>query len=114
MKPFVATGAVTPSEGQWLRDALAGEKGDGEKSLAGRLVEEKALTPGQWRALTTFSYALDESAAVDPAHLPPAIDLPLNAAISVRLLRIDPGTFMRGSPKDELGRQQRTAAGAHR
>jgi hypothetical protein len=104
LKPFVATDAVTPSEGQWLRDALAGEKGDGEKSLAGRLVEDKALTPGQWRALTTFSYALNDNAAVDPAHLPPAIDLPLTASISVRMLRIDPGTFMRGSPKEELGR----------
>ena len=104
VKPFVATGAVTPAEGQWLRDALAGEKGDGEKSLAGRLVEEKALKPGQWRALTTFSYALTDDAAVDPAHLPPAIDLPLNESISVRLLRIDSGAFIRGSPKEELGR----------
>jgi hypothetical protein len=104
VKPFVATGAVTPAEGQWLRDALAGEKGDGEKALAGQMVEEKILKPGPWRAHTAFSYALTDDAAVDPAKLPPAIDLPLNASISVRLLRIDPGTFMRGSPKEELGR----------
>jgi serine/threonine protein kinase/formylglycine-generating enzyme required for sulfatase activity len=103
VKPFVATGAVTPAEGQWLRDALAGEKGDGEKSLAGRLVEEKTLTPGQWRALTTFSYALTDDAIVDPAKLPPAIDLPLSANVSVRLMRIDAGTFVHGSPKEELG-----------
>ena len=105
VKPFVATGAVTPAEGQWLRDALAGEKGDGEKSLAGRLVEEKTLTSGQWRAHTGFSYALTDNAVVDPAKLPPAIDLPLNESTSVRLLRIEAGAFMRGSPKEELGRR---------
>ena len=105
VKPLIADGTVVQAEGQWLRDALAGEKGDGEKSLAGRLVEEKALKPGQWRALTTFSYALNDNAAVDPAHLPPAIDLPLTASISVRLLRIDSGNFMRGSPREELGRR---------
>ena len=99
VKPLVAAGA----ERQWLRDALAGEKGDGEKSLAGRLVEEKALTPGQWRALTTFSYALTDNAVVDPAKLPSAIDLPLSATVSVRLMRIDAGTFVHGSPKEELG-----------
>jgi formylglycine-generating enzyme required for sulfatase activity len=105
VKPFVAAGAVTPAEGQWLRDALAGDKGGEEKALAGKLVEEKTLTAGQWRARTAFSYALKEGAAVDPAQLPPAIDLALNASTSVRLLRIDAGAFMHGSPKEELGRR---------
>lgn len=105
VKPLIADGTVVQEEGQWLRDALAGEKGDGEKVLAGRLVEEKTLTPGQWRARTGFSYALKSDTAVDPAQLPPAIDLSLNESTSVRLLRIDAGAFMRGSPKEELGRR---------
>ena len=104
VKPLRADGTIIAAEVQWLRDALAGEKGPGEKSLAGRLVEEKTLTAGQWRALTKFSYALKPDTVIDPAKLPPAIDLPLSASISVRLLRIDKGEFMRGSPKDELGR----------
>jgi serine/threonine protein kinase len=105
IKPLVAAGTFVQAEGQWLRDALAGEKGDAEKILATRLVDEKSLTPGQWRARTTFSYALKEDAALDPAQLPPAIDLPLNKSVSVRLLRMDTGAFVRGSPKEELGRR---------
>jgi plasmid stability protein len=101
VKPLVAAGA----ERQWLRDALAGEKGAGEKALAVHLVDEKNITPGQWRALTTFSYALTDDAIVDPAKLPPAIDLPLSATVSVRLMRIGAGTFMHGSQKEELGRR---------
>ncbi|MFA5058456.1 MAG: bifunctional serine/threonine-protein kinase/formylglycine-generating enzyme family protein, partial [Opitutaceae bacterium] len=105
VKPFLAAGTVTTAEGQWLRDALAGEKGETEKSLAGRLIDEKNLTAGQWRARTGFSYVLKDDAVIDPAQLPPAIDLPLNESASVRLLRIDSGAFVRGSPKEELGRR---------
>jgi formylglycine-generating enzyme required for sulfatase activity len=105
VKPLIAAGTVTAEEGKWLRDALAGQKSAAEKALATQLVDEKTLTPGQWRARTQFSYVLSDNAVIDPGHLPPAIDLPLNASVSVRLLRIDPGPFVRGSPKDELGRR---------
>jgi serine/threonine protein kinase len=110
VKPLMAAGIATKAEGQWLRDALAGEKdamekGTEEKTLAARLIDEKSLTPGQWRARTIFSYALKEDAVIDPAQLPAAIDLPLSETISVRLLRIDPGTFMYGAPREELGRR---------
>jgi hypothetical protein len=110
VKPLMAASVVTQAEGQWLRDALAGEKeaaekGAEEKTLAVRLVDEKSLTPGQWRARTMFSYALKEDAVVDPTQLPAAIDLPLSGSFSVRLLRIDPGTFMHGAPREELGRR---------
>jgi tRNA A-37 threonylcarbamoyl transferase component Bud32 len=110
VKPLMAASVVTQAEGQWLRDALAGEKGAAEKgaeekTLAARLVDEKSLTPGQWRARTMFSYALKEDAVVDPTQLPAAIDLPLSGSFSVRLLRIDPGTFMHGAPREELGRR---------
>ncbi|MGA2443940.1 MAG: bifunctional serine/threonine-protein kinase/formylglycine-generating enzyme family protein [Opitutaceae bacterium] len=116
VKPLIADGTVVQAEGQWLRDALAGEKGDGEKALAGRLVDEKNITPGQWRARTAFSYALKEGAAVDPAQLPPAIDLALSDTVSLRLLRIEPGSYLRGSPPEERGRrmnevQERVAIG---
>ena len=105
VKPLIAAGAVVQAEGQWLRDSLAGEKGDAEKTLAGNLVDEKNLTPGQWRARTTYSYALKDDAVIDPARLPPAIDLLLGGSTNVRLLRIDPGAFVRGSPREELGRR---------
>ena len=81
------------------------KRGAGEKALAVHLVDEKNITPSQWRALTTFSYALTDDAIVDPAKLPPAIDLPLSATVSVRLMRIGAGTFMHGSQKEELGRR---------
>ena len=106
VKPLVEAGAVTPAEGKWLRDALAaGAKDPGENALAARLIDEKALTPRQWRARTQFSYALAENAVIDPGQLPPAIDLPLSRAVSVRLLRMDPGPFMRGSSREEPGRR---------
>jgi hypothetical protein len=105
VKPLIAAGVVVQAEGQWLRDSLAGEKSDGEKTLAEGLVDEKSLTPGQWRARTTFSYALKDDATIDPANLPPAIDLLLGGSTSMRLLRIDPGEFVRGAPREELGRR---------
>jgi tRNA A-37 threonylcarbamoyl transferase component Bud32 len=105
VKPLIAAGVVVQAEGQWLRDSLAGEKGAGEKVLAEALIDEKNLTPGQWRARTAFSYALKDDAVVDPDHLPPAIDLPLDASTSLRLLRIDPGSFVHGAPREEPGRR---------
>ena len=48
---------------------------------------------------------MPDDAAINPNQLPPAIDLQLNASVGVRLLRIDPGPFMRGSPKEEPGRR---------
>lgn len=110
VKPLIASGAITQAEGQWLRDALAGEKTAGAKGaqeqlLAHRLVDDRSITPGQWRARTAFSYALKKDAVLDPAHLPVAIDLPMSSTIRMRLLRIDPGTFMHGAPREELGRR---------
>ncbi len=105
IKPLLAAATLTPAEGQWLRSALAGEKGDAEKALASRLINEKSATPGQWRAKTAFSYLLKADAAIDPEHLPPAIDLPLGPTTTMRLLRMDKGTFLSGSPKEEIGRR---------
>jgi serine/threonine protein kinase len=105
VQPLVKSKLVTTKEGKWLRDALAGEKNDNEKILAGRLVDEKSITPGVWRAKTALSYLLGDDEVIDPANPPPAIDLPLNETTNVRLLRIDPGSFIHGSPKEELGRK---------
>jgi hypothetical protein len=105
IKPLVAAGTFLPAEGQWLRAALAGEKNDAEKALASKLIDEKSVTPGQWRARTGFSYLLKNDAAIDPDHLPPAIDLPLSQAVSMRLLRLEKGSFLCGSPKEEIGRR---------
>ncbi len=101
----LAAGAIAPDEAKWLRDALAGGASAKEKALAGRLVDEKTLTPGQWRALTGFNYSLKDGVALDPAQLPRAIDLALTASAGLRLLRIDPGAFTRGTPLEELGRR---------
>ncbi|MDB6127573.1 MAG: Serine/threonine-protein kinase PrkC [Verrucomicrobia bacterium] len=105
VKPLLAAGSVTTAESQWLRDALAGEKSVSEKGLATQLIDAKTLTSGQWRAKTSFSYALKDDAEIDPAHLPIAVDLMLAPNIRVRMLRVDPGSFFRGSPRDELGRR---------
>lgn len=103
--PLFAAGSVTVLEAEWLRAALKGEKGDGEKSLAARLLDLKSVTVGQWRARTAYDYSLPEEVLLDGARLPPAIDLPLNEWTKPRLLRMDSGSFFRGSPKEELGRR---------
>ncbi|HEY5078962.1 MAG TPA: SUMF1/EgtB/PvdO family nonheme iron enzyme, partial [Opitutaceae bacterium] len=105
IKPLVTAGTFTLSEGQWLHSALSGEKGAPEKALAAGLIDQKTLTPGQWRAKTAYSYALKGDAVIDPANLPPAIDLALSDTVTVRLLRINPGEFLMGSPRDEIGRR---------
>jgi formylglycine-generating enzyme required for sulfatase activity len=105
VKPLIAAGTLIPAEGQWIRAALAGEKNEAEKKLASQLIDEKSSTPGKWRAKTAFSYLLKNDAAIDPDHLPPAIDLPLSLTVVMRLLRIDRGAFLSGSPKEEIGRR---------
>ena len=104
LKPFAASGTVTAQELEWLHEALAGHKTDMEKILADRLANLE-ITPNIWRSRTAFDYRLKDDAALDPANLPPAIDLVLNESTTLRLMRIDPGTFIRGSSKDELGRR---------
>jgi serine/threonine protein kinase/formylglycine-generating enzyme required for sulfatase activity len=103
--PLAKAGAIAPEEAKWLRDALAGGKSEKENALAKRLIDEKAVTPGQWRALTEFNYALKDGAPLDPAQLPRAIDLALNATTGLRALRIEPGSFVRGTPLEEPGRR---------
>ncbi len=105
IKPLIAAATLSPAEGQWLRAALAGEKDNAEKSLAALLVDQKVVTPGQWRARTHFSYSLKAGAPIDPEHLPAAIDLPMSPTVTMRLLRIDKGMFLSGSPKEEIGRR---------
>jgi formylglycine-generating enzyme required for sulfatase activity len=103
--PLTKAGAIAPDEAKWLRDALAGGKSAREKTLATQLIDEKTLTSGQWRALTGFNYSVKDGAALDPAQLPRAIDLALSATAGMRLLRIEPGAFTRGTPAEELGRR---------
>jgi serine/threonine protein kinase/formylglycine-generating enzyme required for sulfatase activity len=104
LKPLAAAGTVTAQELEWLHAALAGQKSDSEKTFAERLLTAE-ITPGVWRAHTAFDYRLKDDVVLDPANLPPAIDLALNDSTTVRLLRINPGNFTRGSGKDELGRR---------
>jgi serine/threonine protein kinase/formylglycine-generating enzyme required for sulfatase activity len=110
VKPLLATNAITVAEGQWLREALAGTKTEAEKALAVRFVDDKSVTAGQWRARTAFSYALKPEVVPDLSTLPVAIDLPITPALTMRLVRIDGGAFIHGSPKDELGRRNNDLA----
>jgi hypothetical protein len=105
VKPFLVSGRLNPVEAQWVRDALGDAQGPEEKTLAAQLVAEKSVTPGQWRAKTAFNYALPDDAKLSAANLPAAIDLPLAPGVSVRLLRMEKGTFLRGTPREELGRR---------
>lgn len=103
--PFVAQGAVTATEGDWLESALRGERGANERDLASRLVEAKAITLGQWRARTALAYPAPKDGLADPSRWPPALDLVLAPGVSLRLLRVAAGPFVRGTPDDEPGRR---------
>ncbi|HLP25144.1 MAG TPA: formylglycine-generating enzyme family protein, partial [Acidobacteriota bacterium] len=104
LKPLLTGTTFSSREAEWLYAALAGQKSDAEKALVERLLA-KDVTPGIWRARNGMDYRLPDDAVLDPANLPPAIDLPLGDAAVVRLLRLDAGTFLRGSARDELGRR---------
>jgi serine/threonine protein kinase/formylglycine-generating enzyme required for sulfatase activity len=105
VKPLFSAGLISVSERSWLEAALAGKKGDTEKQAAESLLDAKTVTVGQWRAHTALPYPPTADALADPAHWPPAIDLRLSATAKIRLLRLDPGTFLRGTPLGELGRR---------
>jgi formylglycine-generating enzyme required for sulfatase activity len=104
--PWLANRTINDAEAKWLRASLMGEKGEAEKTLAAEFIDLKTRTVGQWRAKTTFSYALKDDAVINPAELPPAIDLYLSATTYVRLLLVSGGEFLRGSPSSpkEIGR----------
>ncbi len=103
--PLVAAGAISVPEAEWLQASLKGAKGDAEKVLAERLLYVESATLGQWRARTTYDYSLPEEVIVDGARLPSALDIRVNEWTKTRLLRMDAGSFVRGSPKEELGRR---------
>ncbi len=107
--PLLKKNEVNQVEADWLRAALGGEKDDAERSLVRQLfTKESPITSGQWRARTALKFKPDAAAlsATDPLLVAHAIDfaLPPGGAV-VRLLRMQPGPFRRGSPADELGRR---------
>jgi formylglycine-generating enzyme required for sulfatase activity/serine/threonine protein kinase len=105
VKQMFVSGLILASEDDWLRASLAGKNGDAEKTLANQLVAQKAITPAQWRAKTALAYPPGDASFANPAAWPPVVDLPLSDTVTVRLLRVDPGTFMRGTADDEIGRR---------
>ena len=109
LEPLVRGGIVTVPEAAWLHGILSGQNNDAEKTLAQRLLSRE-ITPGIWRARTAYDYRLKDGAVLDPGNLPPAIDLLLNDSTVVRLLRMESGSFIRGSARDELGRRPNEAA----
>ena len=104
LRDLVASGSMSPAEISWLHEVLKTQKPAPDNTLAERLLA-KEITPQIWRSRTSYDYRLNPDAVLDAANLPPAIDLMLNDSTSLRLMRIDPGTFIHGSPKDELGRR---------
>jgi len=105
IQPLIAAGSIVDAEVGWLRASLAGDKGASEKVLSERLVTARTISVAQWRSRTAFGYAQPDDALDNPAKLPPAIDLPLGATVTTRLLRVDPGEYIRGAPDDEIGRR---------
>jgi formylglycine-generating enzyme required for sulfatase activity len=106
VKPFFVSGRITAGERSWLEQVLRGKKGAEELALAAELLDRKTITALQWRARTSLAYPYPAAEALDdPAHWPPAIDLPLNGTTGLRLLRVEAGVFLRGTPKGELGRR---------
>lgn len=111
--PLVKSGQVNKIESDWLRAALGRKKGEEERALAAKLFEKPPLiTLMQWRAQTSLEFKPTREAitSADPALMARAIDLVLPPGkATMRLLRIEPGTFNRGSPADELGRRPNEA-----
>ncbi len=52
LRPQLESGAIREAEFAWLHTALTGGKGDAEKGRARQLVEERSLTPDDWRRVT--------------------------------------------------------------
>ncbi|HZZ59059.1 MAG TPA: bifunctional serine/threonine-protein kinase/formylglycine-generating enzyme family protein [Opitutaceae bacterium] len=104
VKPWLDARRLSAAEADWVEAALRGGKSPAEKSLAEDLIDGGRLTPFQWRAKTALEYPLS-AVAGNPGAWPPALDLPLSATVTLRLLRVDPGTFLRGTPADEPGRR---------
>jgi len=105
VKPLLAAGLIDANERDWLEAALRKAKTLPENRLAEALVAGKSLTPWQWRARTTLRYPAPDGVPDDVAKWPTAIDLPLGGGTIVRLLRIDPGVFLQGTPLGERGRR---------
>jgi serine/threonine protein kinase len=105
VKPFFSSGLVSAAERSWLEASLAGKQGDVERQSAEALLDAKTVTVGQWRARTALAYPATADLLGDPARWPPAIDLSLNGAATIRLIRVNPGTFLRGTPLGERGRR---------
>jgi len=105
LESLVAAGDVSRPEVEWMQATLKGGRGGAEKSLVARLLESKSVTLGEWRARTSYDYSLREDVPVEGARLPPAFDLSLNEWTRTRMIRIDAGSFLRGSPKEEPGRR---------
>lgn len=109
--PLLKGGQINQLEADWLRLALGGEKGDRERALVARLfASPPALTVMQWRAQTALEFKPTREAltSTDPALRARALDLVLlPGQATMRLLRIEPGTYQKGAPADEHGRLAR-------
>ncbi len=106
--PLLKTGQVNRAEADWLRTALGGDQGEQERARAEELAKAHTLTPGQWRARTSFKFKPDTAAllATDPAQMARAIDIVLPPkGVEMRLLRVEGGQFLRGAPLEEVGRR---------
>jgi serine/threonine protein kinase len=106
--PLVKAGKVNQPEAEWIRAALGGKKGDVEGSLVKRIfAKDDALPVHQWRARTAMEFPPDPAAlrATDLLKAQRAVDLVLPpGGEKIRLLRIEPGSFQKGSPAGERGR----------
>lgn len=109
IRPLFAAGNVTTPEAEWLQAALKGTQGEAEQLLARRLLDSKTISLGHWRARTGCDFSLAEVGGVDSTRLPPALDLQLDERTKLRLIRVNSGSFFRGSPREELGRRPNEA-----
>jgi serine/threonine protein kinase len=107
--PLLKAGQINQLESKWLRAAMGGEKGEEERSLVRQLFTKNSpITLSYWRANTAFEFKPDAAALIssDPLLTAHAIDLILQpGGATMRLIRLEGGTFRRGSPPDELGRR---------
>ncbi|MBM3854002.1 MAG: hypothetical protein FJ399_12745, partial [Verrucomicrobia bacterium] len=106
--PLLKAGRINQTEAEWIRAALGGKKGDVEGGLVKRIfAKDDSLPIHQWRARTAMEFPPDPAAlrASDAAKAQRAIDLILPpGGEKIRLLRIETGSFQKGSPAGERGR----------
>lgn len=105
--PLVKAGKISKVESEWLRAALGGEKGEEERSLVQRLFAKNLpIALPRWRSQTAMEFKPSTRALTssDATIMLRAVDIVLPpGGATLRMIRIDPGTYRKGATREEVG-----------